>query len=195
MHGQGLVPALLLSPCSSGSCSCSGAQGSVAHQLLPSCLISWWNNMAGLVLWPLPQLLEGPDDNLKWRRVSVPWSEFWPVMGGNWQVNLASSLLTQLKCPAVCWFCKTGLEMCRIVWETAVFPLVSVVSSVVNTWVFLPSFLSLFPFSLTLALQGLYASYSRQALPQALLSRNFGLKKYCINIIYKINFHLLWLSL
>ena len=117
-----------------------------------------------------------------WRGQMTIWKnsgEFLPH-GANvdhlWEKLADKSLLTQRKCPEVCWFCKTWMEMYLIAWATGCFSSCFCGSFSNKHLYFLSSFpiCSLFLYTCSTRL---YASCSRQTLPQALFSRNFGLKK------------------
>lgn len=143
---------------------------------------SFMERRGGLGFWPSDSCWASRWQSKKDSGEFYPWKWCWPIR--KWQVNLCLPNWNVQRCIG---FVKPEWRCAWLHEQQAVSPLVSAVSSGINAYIFLPPFLSLFPFSLYSCSHGLHASCSRQALPLALFSRNVALKKYN-SIICEIGF-------
>lgn len=97
------------------------------------------------VLAPRTAVEQRDDSPKRTQESSYPWGRCWPVR--KWQVNPCLPNWNVQRCVG---FVKPEWRCALLHEQLAVSPLVSAVSSGINVYIFLPPFLSLFPFSLLL---------------------------------------------
>ena len=112
-----------------------------------SCLDPWWSAGGALGSGPSHSCWASRWQSNKTQESSYPWGRCWPIR--KWQVNPCLPNWIVQRCVG---FVKPEWRSALLREQLAVSPPVPAVSSGINACIFLPPFLSLFPFFLSLFL-------------------------------------------